>query len=95
MDDSAQVVKEEIRSFLTKTFLFNFGPKVTDDTDLFDAALIDSYGFIELVKFLEQTYRITLSDDDLASKEMSSLSGIVQIICARRSAGTQQAQRVP
>jgi acyl carrier protein len=88
-------IPEEIRSFLTRTFLFEFGSKVNDETDLFDAGLIDSYGFIELVKFLEQTYGISLSDDDLASKEMSTLAGIAQMVGERRSASTRQTQQVP
>jgi acyl carrier protein len=88
-------LKEEIRSFLTRTFLFEFGPKVSDDTDLFDAGLIDSYGFIELVQFLEQTYGVSLSDEDLASKEMSTLSGITVMISDRRTANRESRQQVP
>ena len=86
--------REEIRSFLTSTFLFEFGHEVTDETDLFDAGLIDSYGFIELIQFLEHTYAISFSDDDLASKEMSTLSGIARMV-ADRGPATRQAQRVP
>jgi acyl carrier protein len=79
-----QALRDEISAFLTKTFLFEFGPKVTPETDLFDAGLIDSYGFIEMVGFLEQSYGISLSDDDLASTEMSTLSGIASMVSTRR-----------
>jgi D-alanine--poly(phosphoribitol) ligase subunit 2 len=93
MDQPA--VQDEIRSFLTRTFLFEFGPEVNAGTDLFDAGLIDSYGFIELVKFLEQTYGISLSDDDLGSKEISTLRGIAQLVSDRRPATRRESQQVP
>jgi len=92
MDDS--VLQDEIKNFLTSTFLFEFGAGVTLDTDLFEAGLIDSYGFIEMVQFLEQTYGIALSDDDLASKEMSTLSGIARMVSGR-CAGARERQQVP
>lgn len=90
MDQSA--LQHEIRSFLTRALLFEFGPNVNADTDLFDTGLIDSYGFIELVKFLEQTYGISLSDEDLVSKEMSTLSGIALMVFDRRAASREGQQ---
>ncbi len=87
-------LQDGIRDFLTRTFLFEFSTEVHANTDLFDAGLIDSYGFIELVKFLEQTYGISLSDDDLASKEMATLSGIACLVAERQGAN-RQSQQVP
>lgn len=78
-------LEDEIRRFISRTFLFEFGAEVTADSDLFNAGLIDSYGFIDLVAFLEQTYGVSLSDDDLASPQMATLSGITHLVGARRT----------
>lgn len=87
-------LEDEIRGFLTRTFLFEFEGNVNEDTDLFEAGLIDSYGFIELVKFLEGTFGLKLSDDDLASPAFATLSGITLLVSERRSPG-QVAGQVP
>ena len=79
-------LEEEICSFVSRTFLFEFDGTLTRDSDLFDAGLIDSYGFIELVAFLEQTYVVKLTDDDLASPQMATLSGITRLVADRRTA---------
>jgi acyl carrier protein len=77
-------LQDEIRGFMTRTFLFEFDSKVRADTDLFETGLIDSYGFIELVKFLEGAYGVSLSVDDLASSEMATLEGITRLVIDRR-----------
>lgn len=78
-------LQDQIRDFVAKQFLVEFGDDLTDETDLFDAGVIDSYGFIDLVSFLEKTYGVTLSDDDLASPGMSTLAGIAQMVAQRQS----------
>jgi len=87
-------LQHNIREFMSRTFLFEFGADVRDDTDLFETGLIDSYGFIELVKFLEQTYGVELSVDDLASTDMATLEGITRLVAERRVADGANLQRL-
>ena len=82
MDASA--IQDTISDYMSRTFLFEFGVDADADTDLFDAGLVDSYGFIELVGFIEQTYGVTFSDDDLASPVIATLRGITDLIVNRR-----------
>lgn len=77
-------LQTQIRDFVQKQFLVDFGQNLTEETDLFDAGVIDSYGFIELVSFLEKSYNITLGDDDLASPSMSTVAGIAQMVATRQ-----------
>jgi D-alanine--poly(phosphoribitol) ligase subunit 2 len=65
-----------IRQFITTQFLFDFDDRVTVDADLFDLGLVDSYGFVELVRFLESEYGVRFSDEELASKCLHSLASI-------------------
>lgn len=75
--------QEAIRGFMTRTFLIDFAKQASPDTDLFDAGLIDSYGFIELVGFIEQTFGVALSDEDLASKDVATLRGLANLVAGR------------
>lgn len=69
---------------MAKAFLFEFGQEVKVDTDLFEAGLIDSFGFVELVSFLEGTFEVKFTDDDLASPDTATLGGITRTVLARR-----------
>lgn len=78
--------EETIREFLTRNFLFEFGDSVGPDTNLFRLGLIDSFGFVELVAFLESGFGVKLEDEDLVGGELTSLCGMVATVRRRRSA---------
>lgn len=73
-------IEKTIRNFMSEALLISFGKDIQADTDLFETGLIDSFGFTELVAFLEGTFNVKLSDDELASVDTSTLSGITRMI---------------
>lgn len=77
---SETLVKQELRSFVSDTFLVDFGEDVTEDTNLFTSRAIDSFGYIELVSFLESTYKIHISDDELISDSLTSLNEMTSFV---------------
>lgn len=81
-------VKERVRSFISREFLVEFSNEVNEETDLFERELIDSFGFVELVTFLDAEFGIKLTDEDMSSSEMGSLAGIVRLVIARSGAET-------
>lgn len=87
MHDPSEV-QQTISNFMSRTFLFEFGQGVDADTDLFEAGLIDSFGFIELVGFLEETFGVKLTDDDLASSETATLAGTTRLVVNRLANGS-------
>ncbi len=78
-------IQTQIREFVARQFLVDFGNELTEESDLFDAGVIDSYGFIDLVSHLEKNYGVTLTDDDLASPQMSTVAGMTVMVAARQS----------
>lgn len=54
----------------------------TPDVHLFEAGYIDSIGMVELVAFVEETYEITLDEDQLFSDDFTSVNGIAGIVAA-------------
>ncbi|WP_167858535.1 acyl carrier protein [Methylobacterium nonmethylotrophicum] len=77
-----EAVRDRIRDFAAATFLVGAG-EVGPDTDLFEANVIDSFGFVELVSFLEQTFGIAIEEDDLTSPEMATLAGIERVVTGK------------
>jgi len=78
-------IRGQIQDYMRRNLLVNFEQGVDPTTDLFEAGLIDSFGFVDLVAFLEKTFGVALSDDDLGSFEMSTLAGMSTLVCTRLS----------
>lgn len=50
--------KENIRAFLTKKFALP--QDISDSASLFKSGLVDSFGVLELIMFLEESFGVTI-----------------------------------
>lgn len=75
-----------IREYLRMNLLFDFDDTVTPQSHLFQLGLIDSYGFVELVTFLETAFTIKFSDEDLLDGSLNTLADIVSTVRRRSHA---------
>jgi acyl carrier protein len=71
---------DTIRAHLTAKYQVKFSDRVTDTTDLLDIGMIDSFGFVELVQYLEDTFKISFDDAELSSNELATVQGLVAAI---------------
>ncbi|KAA6212544.1 acyl carrier protein [Streptomyces albofaciens JCM 4342] len=67
---------QKIQQFIEERFLVQFGGEVTADTDLFQAGVIDSFGYIQLMSFIENDFALRDTDDELLSNIFVSLADI-------------------
>lgn len=65
-----------VKEFIVENFLFGENDQLELETDFFDKGIIDSTGVIELVSFMEETFEISISDEDLIPENLSSLKNI-------------------
>jgi len=68
-----------IRQFLSQMLLIDFGDHAdgpNEHTNLFESGHIDSFGFVQLVAFLETEFAITITEDELLSESLSSFSSM-------------------
>ncbi len=86
MDNSSKV-----REFVVENFLFGDGEALKDDTSFMEEGIIDSTGILELVFFLEETFSISVEDDELVPDNMDSLANISGFI-NRKLDGSSAAQ---
>jgi len=73
-------MKEKIQNFMEQTFLFEFNSDITEDCDLFKLGVIDSYGYIQLIKYLESEFNIKFSEEEILSNVFVTFSGILGCI---------------
>ncbi len=77
---------EKIRQYLAETLLIEFGDAAgatSEDENLFESGLIDSFGFVQLVAFLEKTFDIKISDEEVLSDALSSFAKIRTFVEAK------------
>jgi D-alanine--poly(phosphoribitol) ligase subunit 2 len=85
------MIKGIVVDYLEEALLFQFDADVTEATDLFKAGIMDSYGYLQLMQFIQGTFEIELSRAELLSNVTTSLSGIVALVEAKL-AGRQLAR---
>ncbi len=85
MTDAA--LRKEIRRFIFETFMFTDDPSgLVDDASLLELGVIDSTGVLELVLFLEETFQVTVLDDELVPENLDSVEGIAGFVSRKREA---------
>lgn len=70
----------EIYKFMVDNFLFGDGGQLRDDTSFLEEGIVDSTGILELVTFLENTYGITIEDDELIPENLDSLKNVTAYV---------------
>jgi acyl carrier protein len=73
--------KQIIREFIQKNFLKEGRHKNIDDAISFiDSGIIDSVGVLELVAFLEATFRFRVEDEELVPENLDSIEKLVTYV---------------
>ncbi|ANZ20610.1 phosphopantetheine-binding protein [Streptomyces noursei] len=67
---------DSIRKYLEDRFLFEFDDTITPDTDLFKAGVIDSFGYVRMMKFLESEFSLKITSEDILTNVFVSLNAI-------------------
>lgn len=86
-------MREQLRQFITDNFLFGRPIELSDDDSLQDAGIIDSTGVLELVTYIEETYRIQVSDSELLPENLDSINSLIRFL--RSKTGESGAFQAP
>ncbi|MBB4893127.1 acyl carrier protein [Streptomyces olivoverticillatus] len=78
---------QKIRQFVEERFLIDFGGEVTAESDLFKAGVIDSFGYIQLMSFLEDEFSLRITDEEILGNIFVSLDGIDAFVAAKLAEG--------
>jgi len=72
-------IRTEVREFL-QTQLGRDVRSVTDQESLLEAGVLDSLGVMQLVTFLEERFKIKVSEDDMMPDNFDSLDAIAGFV---------------
>ena len=74
------MIEEQIRSYITESFLLGDGDGLDLSQSLLDSGVIDSTGVMELVMFLEETFGIDVNDSDLVPENLDTIANIAAFV---------------
>jgi len=77
------LTKSIIKARIEEEMLVTYGEDFTDDTNLFEAGIMDSFGYVQLVGFLQDTFSIEFSDDVILTNVMVSLARMIEAVEAQ------------
>jgi acyl carrier protein len=71
---------ETIRHFVVDNFMFGDGERLKNDTSFLEAGIIDSTGILELIMFIEETFKIKVEDIELVPANLGNLTNVVEFV---------------
>lgn len=86
METTAADVKPRVRKFIIGNFYIPNQDGFTDAMSLLEAGVVDSTGVLEIIGFLESTFRFTVEDDEIVPENLDSIERITHYI-SRKTAG--------
>ena len=85
-----EAVAAKIRDYLSRNFLFSEqGFEYEDDASFLEQGIIDSYGFIELLHWVEEEFSISVADDELVPDNFDSVRNLTSFILGKVSGSDQ------
>jgi acyl carrier protein len=80
-------IEEQIRQYVADNFLFSDdGYQLSDDVSFLEEGIVDSTGVLELVMFVEDTFNITVQDEEIVPENFDSVSRLAAYT-RRKTAG--------
>jgi len=76
-----------VKQFIVENFLFGDGSDLQSHTSFLENGIIDSTGILELIAFLEATFRIKIEDTELVPENLDSLDNIAAFLKRKNGSG--------
>ena len=82
----AKAFENSVREFIAENFLFRADAEVSNNQSLLESGVIDSTGVLELIAFLEQTYGITVADEEIVPENLDSIDNMTSYLSTKLAA---------
>ena len=78
-------LRATVQQFIRKNFIFDDKTQFGDDQSLLRTGVVDSTGILELIDFLEVTFKVKFSDDELVADNFDSVSKMISFMTKKIS----------
>ena len=71
-------LEKQIREFLLSNFYVD--TQLNSNTSLLETGVIDSTGVLEVIGFIEETFGISVADEEMLPENLDSIEGISKYV---------------
>ncbi len=83
--ETKERVIADVKQFIIDNFMFgNESEKISTEESFMENGIIDSTGILELIDFTEETYGISIEDNELLPENLDSLDNISRFILLKK-----------
>jgi len=93
--DRSGSIKDQIREYIHESAKYAGVTGLTDDTSLIEAGVIDSLQLVRVVSFLEDTFGVSVADEEIVPKNFESINGMEKLVMDKRAGNGSSAQSQP
>jgi acyl carrier protein len=79
MNNDPSIVKDKVRVYISQSVHAD-KDKIKDSSLIFKEGFLDSMGFIVLITFLEEEFKIKTNDSDLIEENFESINAITDFV---------------
>jgi len=85
VETTPEEISAEIKAYISANFLFDIDAdeEVDGNSNLFEFGILDSYGLVEIITFLETRFNAKLEEADLTSGKLISVNGLAEVVFGR------------
>ena len=77
-------IAETIGEFIREKFEIGDDPDFTNDVHLFNEGFVDSFGAVEIIHFVEETYGISITQKDITLFPMNTVNEIATVVESKK-----------
>jgi len=84
-------IRDQVRQFILTNFYVPDPATITDEASLLKSGIVDSTGVLEVISFLEETFQVTVADDEMTPDNLDSILRISAFLDRKRTEPALQA----
>jgi len=84
-------IRDQVRQFILTNFYVPDPATITDDASLLKSGIVDSTGVLEVISFIEETFQITIADEEITPDNLDSILRISAFLDRKRTEPALQA----
>lgn len=87
----AAPVEETVRQFIADNYMYRVDGALADTDSFLGGGIIDSMGILELVTFVEETFEIRMSDNEVVPDNLDSVAKVSAYVRRKQAAANGKA----
>lgn len=76
-------IKNTLSEFIRDKFEIGDDPDFTNDVHMFNEGFVDSFGAVEIIHFVEETYNIKITQRDITLFPMNTVEEIAAVVAKK------------